>query len=182
MEARHPPAGLGHEDSELVGVILAREDSVHDLPDGDEGRIAGVVVDKLEAHIHRAAVIAVQQDDVVARLPEHRLEQFEVNGRHLRTEQGITGFLHLLGELGPVIGSGYRMRHDAVFLAHIDGGDQRPDADACRAEVVDLVDFEQGIELADLMRISATSSVVTASTPQPKELSCTRSRLSNRRT
>lgn len=54
-------AGLGHEDSELVGVILTREDSIHDLSDGDEGRIAGVVVDKLEAHIHRAAVIAVSR-------------------------------------------------------------------------------------------------------------------------
>ena len=143
-------AGLGHEDGQPIGVVLARKNGIHDLPDGNQRRVAGIVVDKLEAHIHGTAVIAVQQDDVVARLVEHRFKQLEVDGRHLRTEKRIAGLLHLAGELDPVVGSEHRSCHNAVFLAHPDGRNQRADADARCTEVVDLVDLEQSVELSRL--------------------------------
>ena len=38
---------------------------IRDRPDGDDGRIAGVVVDKFEARINRGACIVFQHDDVI---------------------------------------------------------------------------------------------------------------------
>ena len=66
-----------------------------------------------------------------------------------------------------------------LFLGHlvalVQRGKQTAQADVHRTQVGDLVDFELGVQLAACLQDLAGPSVVMASTPQPKETSCTRS-------
>ena len=58
------------------------------------------------------------------------------------------------------------------------GGKERADTDSCCAQVVYLVDLQAGVYLPEPVSISFTQSVVTASRPQPNELSWIKSRSS----
>ena len=72
-------ARLRHRQRKAIGVVLAGQHCFHHLPDGDDGRIAGIVVDEFEARINRGACIVFQHDDVIAVLLQHRLKQTEMN-------------------------------------------------------------------------------------------------------
>ena len=72
-------ARLRHSKGKAIGVVLAGQHGFHHLPDGDDGRIAGVVVDEFEARINRGACIVFQHDDVIPVLLQHRLKQTEMN-------------------------------------------------------------------------------------------------------
>ena len=172
-----PAAGLGDDEGGLVHVVAPGRRRLHDLARDQDGRVADVVVDVLQARIDRARVNGRQKLEVVAVVVEDRHEQLEVDRRHLGREDGVlTRFLHFLRvldtrELG-------RRRHTVglklegrVALARLARGVQdlaacgvfalrravrlllercqkRADADARRAQVGDLVDLEHGVDLA----------------------------------
>ena len=142
-------AGLRHDDGEPIRVVLPGENGVHDLSDDGNGGIAGVVVDVLEPHVDGAAVVVVEHDHAVSVPPEHRLEHVEVDGAHLRREDRIARALHGGGILRTAVRpDGGRRGGGGLLRAHVHRGEEAPDADAHRAEVRHLVDFQQGIELA----------------------------------
>ena len=82
-------AGLGHDESQLIGVVPAGENGLHQLPHRQDGGIAGVVIDVLQAHIHRLAGGIVQDLHMVAVTAEHRLDHIKMNRGHLRRQNGI---------------------------------------------------------------------------------------------
>ena len=94
----------------------------------------------------------MQHLEVVAVVTEDGLEQVEVDGAHLGGEDGVALALHLLGVVNALVGLDVRGRVDAALAPHGDGGEQRADADAHRAEVVDLIDLQAGVELAALFQ------------------------------
>ena len=89
-------AGLADDHGQVVGVVLSGKDSVHNLSDDDEGRIAGVIVYVFEAHVHSLTVVVGQHFDLVSCSLEGGLQQFEMDGRHLRAEDGVGSFASLL--------------------------------------------------------------------------------------
>ena len=177
-------AGLGDDDGRAGEVVLAGEDRLHDLAGHQDGRVADVVVDVLEARLHGALVHGRQQHHVEARALEKNLEQVKVDRRHLRHEDGVAGLLHVLGVAdlleggtgGLAVdghaagrgGAGALDRAVGVVDAHgldladlalgggaaqllallLERGHERADADARRAQVGDLVDLEDGVDLA----------------------------------
>ena len=89
--------GLGDEHGGAAEVVLAGEHGLHDLASDQDGRVADVVVDVLQAHVDGALVNGGQQHSVEALVLEQLLHQLEVDGAHLRRQDGIAGVLHLLG-------------------------------------------------------------------------------------
>ena len=69
-----------------------------------------------------------------------------MNRRHLRAEYGVIVLLHLLREEDAVICRGLYGSLVVLPVADAERRDQRADADACRTEVIDLVDFQHGID------------------------------------
>ena len=92
-------AGLRNEHGQLVGVVAPRGNGFHNLACDQDRRIANVVVHVLQARVHSAVVDARQQIDVVAKALENGHEQLEVVRSHLRGQNRVARFLHLLGEL-----------------------------------------------------------------------------------
>ena len=108
--------------------------------------IAGVVIDVFQARVDGAAVVVAENFDVIAVFAERRAEQIEVDGGHLRREDGPMLAAHLLREDGTLIADGTCRGEDALPGAQVHGGDEAADADARRAEVRDLVDLQNGVE------------------------------------
>ena len=140
-------ARLRHHEGKVIGVIAARGHRLHKLADHRDGREAGVVVDVLEPHVDGPSVVVLEQHHVVAVLGEHRLENIKVNGAHLGREQRPLLVAHFFCEGRAVISRALRVRVDALLTSDPHGGEQAADADTHRAEVVDLVDLENGVEL-----------------------------------
>ena len=91
-------ARLRDDDGQLVRVVAAAHHSLHDLAGDQDGRVADVVVHVLQARVHRTVVHAGQKLQVVAEAMEDLHQQIEVDGRHLRAEDGVARLLHLLRE------------------------------------------------------------------------------------
>ena len=140
-------AGLGHHHGQLVRVVFPGKHRVHDLPHHGDGGKAGVVVHEFQTHVDSGAVVIGKHFDVIAVLLENRLQQVKVNGAHLGGEDGVAGLVHFLGELRPVIGGGLGLGADAPRLTLVHGGQQTADADTGSAQIVYLVDFQDGVEL-----------------------------------
>ena len=136
----------------MVGVVPAGGHGLHQLADRRDRGEAGVVVDVFEPRVDGVAVVVLQHLEVVAVVTEDGLKQVEVDGAHLGGEDGVALALHLLGVVDALVGPDVRGRVDAALAPHGDGGEQRADADAHRAEVVDLVDLQAGVELAALLQ------------------------------
>ena len=83
---------------------------------------------------------------MIAVLFEDRLQQVKVNGAHLGGEDGVAGLVHFLGEFRPVIGGGLGLGANAPRLTLVHGGQQTADADTGSAQIVHLVDFQDGVE------------------------------------
>ena len=64
-----------------------------------------------------------------------------MNRRHLRAEYRIVVLLHLLCEEDTVIGRGLYGSLVVLPVADAERRNQRADADACRTEVIDLVNL-----------------------------------------
>ena len=135
----------------MVGIVAAGGHSLHHLPNCCDRGEAGVVVDVFEANVDGIAIVVLQHLKIVAVVTEDGLQKIEMNGAHLGGENGIALALHLLGVVHALIGLDVRSRMNAALTPHGDGGKQRTNADAHRAEVVDLVDLEAGVELAALL-------------------------------
>ena len=77
---------------------------------------------------------------------EGRFQNVKVNGRHLGAQDRVV-LAHFLGK-GYLFDSGGSDRALLVlFFPNLDGGEQRADPDSGSAEIVDLIDFEAGINL-----------------------------------
>ena len=82
-------AGLGHEDGQVIGVILPGGNGAHDLPHhGDGGKQASLLT-KFEPHVDGCPVVIIQDYHVVSMAPEHRLQEGEMNGAHLGRQNGL---------------------------------------------------------------------------------------------
>ena len=158
---------------------------------------------------------------VVAVALEDGHQQLEVERRHLRREDGVALFLHLLGELRPVELGGRalalldlrgarhavgllreRFRHQRVDVVDVDGHGGHPALAAASSRASSASRSDWSFRAASRLRIrmraaprfdtssmfsvvytfpaasstSCTWSTVSASSPQPNEFSCTRSK------
>ncbi len=140
-------AGLGHHHGQFIRVVFSGKHRVHDLPHHGDGGEAGVVVHEFQPHVDGGAVVVGKHFDVIAVLLENRFQQVKVNGAHLGGEDGVAGEVHILGEFRPVISGGLGLGADAPRLTLVHGGQQAADADTGGAQIVHLVDFQDGVEL-----------------------------------
>ena len=88
------------------------------MANDDQGRVAGVIVDILQAHIYGTFTVIFQNLNLVAEGADSRFDQFKVDGRHLRAEQGVV-LLHLLGKDDTVVSAGYNFALEMLLLAHL---------------------------------------------------------------
>ena len=72
-------SSLADDDRQMVGIIIAGEDGVHDLSDYDKRRIAGVVVYIFQSHVHGLPVVVREHLDLIPGGLESRLQKFEVD-------------------------------------------------------------------------------------------------------
>ena len=72
-------AGLADNDCQVVCVIISGQDSVHDLSDNNEGRIACIVVYIFQAHVNCLFVVVRKHFDLVSGSFEGRLQKLKVN-------------------------------------------------------------------------------------------------------
>ena len=77
---------------------------------------------------------------------EGDFQQIEVNGRHLRAENGVV-FSHLLGKRN--LGDGGRLYLTLIvsLFSYPDGGEKRTDTDSGSAKVIYLVNFQRCVDL-----------------------------------
>ena len=138
-------ACLRHHDSQLVRVIPAGEHRIHNLSNRDNGGITGIVVDKFQPHINSGTVIVLQNNQMIAMLSKHLLQNVEVNRTHLGCKDSPSFTAHFRTENRSVVGSVSFLRDNSFFLPLHHGRQQTPDADSRCAEVVDFVNFQHGI-------------------------------------
>ena len=86
---------LGDPHGGAVRVGLPAQELADELADDDDGRVAGIVVDVLEAHLDAIVGGLLQQPHVVARHAQHRREQTHVDGRELGHEDLVALALHV---------------------------------------------------------------------------------------
>ena len=72
-------AGLAHDDSHFVQVILAGEQRLHNLSDYHQRRIAGIIVDVFQSDINRLFVVVRKHFQIVSGCVERRLQNREVD-------------------------------------------------------------------------------------------------------
>ena len=140
-------ARLGHDDRSTIEVVLPGVQRIHDLTDDDDGRVAGIVVHVLETRIDRGPVCVVQDFDMITAGADSRLDQLEVDRGHLWAEDSVALVLHLLREELTIIACRTQCPLVVLLLPYTDRRNQRTYTDTCRTEVVDLVDFQHGVDL-----------------------------------
>ena len=123
-------AGLGHDDGQFIGVVFTRQHRLHDLAHHRDGGEAGIVVDKFQSRVDGAPVVVIKNDNVKTVLFKHRFQKIEMNGTHLRCQNGVALVEHPLGEHLPFIGGVVRFCQNLLLPAHIHGSQQGADPDA----------------------------------------------------
>ena len=93
-------AGLRNADCGLIGICAPRHKFVDQLTDDNDRRVAGVIVDVLQARFHGLATRVLKHSHVQSRAPEQRLQEAEVNRRHLRGKDFVSRIAHFLGKDG----------------------------------------------------------------------------------
>ncbi len=141
-------ARLGHHERGAVQVIFARFQCAHEGADRDDGRVAGIIVDRSQPFIDIRADRG-KDFDIIAGSPCSSLDDREVDRGHFRNEDRvILVVLHFLGKLSLRI---MDFRHMiAVLDSFLDSGLQRTETDTDSAEVQALVDLEAGVETVSL--------------------------------
>ena len=91
-------------------------------------------------------VVIVQHHEVVSAGAERRLHQIEVNGGHLRADDGVV-FPHFFGEQHTLIGTASDGPLFALLLPYLDGGEERTHTDSGSPQIVDLIDLQTGVDL-----------------------------------
>ena len=99
-----------------------------------------------EAFLDRMVVYIRQKHCVVAFVPQGRLEELEMDGRHLGHQDGVS-LPHFLGEADPFVRLMAVNMLDFVLFPLFHGGPEGPDPDFGGAKIAALVDFEDRIEL-----------------------------------
>ena len=89
---------------------------------------------------------------MVAVAAEHRLDHIKVDRGHLGRQNGVALVKHPAGELGAGIGERLGVGADVLLLPHMYGRQQTAYPDAGRAQIIHLIDFQHGIELAALFQ------------------------------
>ena len=100
-------AGLRNQNCGLGQIVLAGKHCLHNLTRDQDGWVADVVVDVAKAHVNGTLVNRRQQHNVVARTLQQLLYQLKVDRRHLRSQDGIARFLHLLGVANLLVSCGF---------------------------------------------------------------------------
>ncbi len=92
-------AGLGDEQRGMLQIILAAVQRVQKLADDQQRRIAGIVVDILQAQLCHGTAAVAQHLALVALVAQCVLQQSELGNGHVGDEDGM-GLLHLRGKFG----------------------------------------------------------------------------------
>ena len=147
-------ASLRENENGFFRVDFARGESVEELSDYDDRRIAGVVVDVAKPQFQRVRAHVREKLHVVAQRSERRGEDGEVNRRHLRNVEGRAlfelGLLRLFVVRRRVSVRDRGDRDDAVLFraaAVVQGRHQGAKTNASGAEGVAFVDLEERVEL-----------------------------------
>ena len=116
-------AGLCQHERRMVRILNVFLQRVHQLPDRDDSRIAGVVIHVLQTSFNRAGRRNRQKLQLVAACGKRLFQNREVNRRHLR-RQNRMGFAHRTHEnrrlrrsLGRCVCRIVCLRHTAARLA-----------------------------------------------------------------
>ena len=146
---RRPAAAarLGNDDRRVLQIVFSRFQGRNDLPQGHDGRIAGVVVDIGQARVDGFLALMGQELDVVAFVGEGRFEHGEVNRRHRRSQNDVR-LLVGLREQGLVVRIGFRRFRARFPVIHDEQEGAQADADG--AEVGPFVDFQQCMDFMAL--------------------------------
>ena len=155
-------AGLKERDARVVGIAHPRLERGDELSDDDDRGIAHVVVDVAQSHVDRRFVRHRRDDDVVAVLAHGRLEQVEMDRRHLRGEDGVRLFA--------VLGKAWALDDGRLVvngrLAACERGDERAQTNPRRAEVRHLVELNHRVDalvrLEDLAHLACGECVESA--------------------
>ena len=94
-------ARLRQNERDLMDVILAGFDRVHQLADDQQGRIAGVVMHVAQTLLRDVRAFGMQQLHVVAVVFHQAAHQAELDRQHIGYQDGII-LAHFLGELRPL--------------------------------------------------------------------------------
>ena len=100
-------AGLRNQNRGLGQVVLTGKHRLHNLARDQDGWVADVVVDVTKTHVNGALVNRRQQHNVVARTLQQLLYQLKMDRRHLRSQDGVARFLHLLGVADLLVSCGF---------------------------------------------------------------------------
>ena len=115
-----------------------------DLPQRNDGRIAGIVIYVPKTQIHRIFIDRGQDDRVITAFPESRLQEIELHRRHLRDNNSII-FRHLFRKDDTLKIIDFTFMFDFVLFSLVDGRFQRADTDARRPQIRAFVDLQNGI-------------------------------------
>ncbi|MNO30966.1 hypothetical protein D3C76_209150 [compost metagenome] len=116
------------------------------MPDGDNRRIAGVIVHIPETFLRLLRSGAFQNFEPVSGVPEDAFEQLEMDRRHLRRQNGI-GLLHFLCKRHVCLCFIQKLGLNIPFFPLAHRREQRPQTDARRPQIADLINLDQGIYL-----------------------------------
>ena len=81
----------------MLQIICAAFQGMHQLPDGKQCRIAGVVVDIFQSGVNDRLAIGVEQLHMIAVGVEQRPKQLKMQRRHVGNENCVI-LLHFLGK------------------------------------------------------------------------------------
>ena len=131
----------------MIQIILSGQQSVHNLTDDDQGWVAGIIIYILESHVDGAAVVILENFNLVSKGADSWLQQVEVNGRHLRAEDCVILF-HGLGKDSSVVSAGYDFMAIVFLIPHPQSGNERTNPDSRSSQVIDLIDLENRINFS----------------------------------
>ena len=92
-------AGLGDEQRGVVQIVFAAVQCVEKLPDDEQRRVAGVVVDVFQAQLRDLAAAVAEHLGLVALAGQCRLHEPKLSHGHVRNEN-FMGLYHVLGKVG----------------------------------------------------------------------------------
>ena len=126
----------------MVGIVFPGLQRREQLSDDDDGRIAHVVVDVPQAEVDGRLVRHRRHDDLIAVVAHDRLDELEVDRRHLRREDRVR-LLALRCEMR-ALDDGHIVISDR--LPARERRHERAQADARRAEIRDLVELDHRVD------------------------------------
>ena len=131
---------LGHNNCGFIQVIFTGKESLHNLPYNQKGRVAGIIIDIFQSHIHGVFIIVIQYNKVIAAGIKGRLQDFKMDRRHLGTDNGII-LPHFFCEGYLFNGRRVDGTGTSQFFSYSDGREQGTNPDSGSPKVIDLINF-----------------------------------------